>query len=254
MHSTTETETEMRHLIWAHRGASGYAPENTLPAFRLAADLGADGVELDVQYTKDRKLVVVHDEMLGRTAEGSGWICEHDFADLRKRSFSLTFPDYGRTEIPLLEEVLDLLRETGLTVNIELKTSIFDYPGIEEDTVRMVRQMGYQDRVLYSSFNHYSMLRLKAADPSAKTAFLYMDTPIDVVSYAVKHGADAIHPALYNVRIPGVMEECRRAGIAVNVWTANTDAEFAACDAWGTDAVITNYPDRARAYFEKDLL
>lgn len=244
----------MKHLIWAHRGASGYLPENTLPAFQKAADLGADGVELDIQYTKDRKIVVVHDEFLGRTAAGKGKICDYTFKELRRMNFSLTHPEYGRAEIPAMEEVFDLLAPTPLTINIELKTGIFDYDGIEREITEMVHAKGFENRVIYSSFNHYSIMRLKKEDPSARTAFLYMDTPIGIVGYAEKYGVDAIHPALYNVRIPDVMEQCRKAGIDVNVWTVNTDEEFEICDRWKTDAVITNYPDRARNYFEKRSL
>lgn len=242
----------MKHLIWAHRGASGVLPENTLPAFAKAAEMKADGVELDIQYTKDGKIVVVHDEGLGRTAAGEGWIKDYTFQELREMNFNLTHPEYGYVQIPLMEEVFDLLKETSLSINIELKTSIFDYEGIEKEIVDMVKMKGFEDRVIYSSFNHYSVMRLKEINPKAKTAFLYMDTPIDIVSYAKKYHVDAIHPALYNVRIPGVMKDCKKAGIAVNVWTANNDMEFGICDLAQVDAVITNYPDRARAFFERD--
>ena len=240
----------MKHVIYGHRGASGDKPENTLLAFEEAVYQKADGVELDIQYTKDRQIVVVHDENLGRTVQGEGWIKDYTLSELKAMNFNLTHPECGRAEIPTMEEVFDLLQDTPLSINIELKTSIFDYEGIEEDIVKMTHDKGFENRVIYSSFNHYSIMRLKEIDPTAKTAFLYMDTPIDFVAYASKYHIDAIHPALYNVRIPGVVKEAHEKGMDVNVWTVNSEMEMELCDAFGIDGVITNYPAKARAYFE----
>jgi len=107
--------------VWAHRGASGYAPENTLPAFALAVEQGADGVELDIQLTKDGQIVVIHDETIDRVSNGSGWVKDYTLSQLKKFNFNKTFPEYGFVTIPTLEEVYDLLKDTGLTVNVELK-------------------------------------------------------------------------------------------------------------------------------------
>lgn len=240
----------MKHMIYGHRGASGDRPENTLSAFEEAVYQKADGVELDIQYTKDKQIVVVHDENLGRTVQGDGWIKDYTLSELKAMNFNLTHPECGRAEIPTMEEVFDLLQKTDLCINIELKTSIFDYEGIEEDIVRMTHAKGFENHVIYSSFNHYSIMRLKKIDPHARTAFLYMDTPMDFVNYAAGYKVDAIHPALYNVRIPGVVQQAHEHGMEVNVWTVNNEMEMAVCDAYGVDGVITNYPSKARAFFE----
>lgn len=241
----------MKHQIWAHRGASGYMPENTLLSFDLAAKQHADGVELDIQYTKDRKIVVIHDENIDRTSNGTGWVKDYTFAQLRTFNFNKTHPEAGHADIPLMQEVFDLLKPTNLMINIELKTGIFDYEGIEEEIIEMVKANGFQDRVIYSSFNHYSALKVRQLDPNAKVAFLYEDGPIDMPEYAHKYGMNAIHPAVYNLRYQDVVEKAHQLGMAVNVWTVNDETLWAYCDKMKADAVITNYPDKARIFFEE---
>ncbi|MFI3177565.1 MAG: glycerophosphodiester phosphodiesterase family protein [Eubacteriales bacterium] len=133
-----------RTNIWAHRGASGYAPENTLEAFELAIAQGADGIELDVQLTKDGIVVVAHDETIDRVSNGSGRIVDHTFAQLRSYVFHKTKPDYKPNHgfhIPTLEEVYELVQDTELIINVELKTGIVRYEGIEEKVVAITKQM-----------------------------------------------------------------------------------------------------------------
>ena len=233
-------------LIWAHRGASGHAPENTLPAFQLAADMGADGVELDVQLTKDGVLVVCHDEKVDRTANAKGWIKDYTFEELRKMDFSYGNLAYEGVQIPTMEEVLDLLEPTGLTINIEMKTGIVMYPQLEEKIVELTNKKGWNDRVIYSSFNHYSVKKIKELNPEAKTGLLYADGPIDMPGYCKTVGADALHPALYNLQFPGFVQECHDKGIDINVWTVNEEAYMKMAEQWGVHAIITNYPDKAR--------
>ena len=239
-------------LIWGHRGASGHAPENTLPAFRMAADMGADGVELDVQETKDGVLVVCHDETVDRTSNGAGWVKDFTFEEIRKLDFSGGNAAYEGVKIPSMEEVLDLLAPTGLTINIELKTGIVFYDRIEEKILQLVRNKNWEDRVIYSSFNHYSVRRIKELDPAAKAGLLYADGPIDMPGYGKRIGADALHPALYNLQYPDLMSDCRRYGLAVNVWTVNTAQDLQLCRDLGVNAVITNYPEKARILYEGD--
>ena len=116
--------------IFAHRGASAYAPENTLAAFDLTQRLGADGIELDVQLTKDGEVVVIHDETIDRTGTGKGNVRDHTLAELKKLSFHNRMEQYRGEQIPTLREVLDLVKNGDMEVNIELKTGIFWYPGI----------------------------------------------------------------------------------------------------------------------------
>ena len=104
--------------VWAHRGASGYAPENTLDAFRKAVEMGADGIELDVQMTKDGELVVIHDETIDRVSNGKGWVKDYTYEELKKFNFNKTHLEYTKEEIPTLEQVYRLIKLTNLTINV----------------------------------------------------------------------------------------------------------------------------------------
>lgn len=236
-------------VIWAHRGASGYAPENTLMSFQKAIDMKADGIELDIQMTKDGQIVVIHDEMIDRTSNGKGWVKDYTFEELRKLDFNQQFPELGLTQIPTMREVFELIKPTNLVIDIEIKTGIVFYP-IEEAILALTKEYGMEERVIYSSFNHLTMKKLHELDPSTKVGFLYADGTIDMPEYGKKHGANALHPALYNVQYDHFMEKCREYGLAVNVWTVNTEEFVQLCLQFGVDAVITNYPDMARRVIE----
>ena len=170
--------------VWAHRGASGYAPENTLDAFRKAVEMGADGIELDVQMTKDGELVVIHDETIDRVSNGKGWVKNYTYEELKKFNFNKTHLEYTKEEIPTLEQVYLLIKPTNLTINVEIKTGIVFYPGIEERVLELTERLGMKERVIYSSFNHYTIRKIKELDPQAKTGMLYEDGIIDAVDYA----------------------------------------------------------------------
>lgn len=241
----------MHTQIWAHRGASGYMPENTLPSFQKAIEMGADGVELDIQLTKDGELVVCHDETVDRTSNQKGWLKDYTLSELKEMDFSYQNPELGRVQIPTMKEVFELLKPTKLIINIELKTGIFDYKGIEEKIIQLTKEEGFEDRVIYSSFNHYSILRIQQLNPHAKTAFLYCDGTIDMPEYGQKYHVDALHPAAYNLRFPFFSQKCREYGLAVNVWTVNTEDIANACLQCGVNAIITNYPDVMKNVVEK---
>ncbi|MBR3358294.1 MAG: alpha/beta fold hydrolase [Solobacterium sp.] len=230
--------------IWGHRGASGTYPENTLPAFQAAADMGAQGIELDIQLTKDNEIVVCHDETVDRTSSGTGYIKDMTLEELRELDFSVLHPEHGPAQIPTMREVFELIRPTGLLINIELKTGVFDYPGIEEKITALTAEFDMNERVIYSSFNHYSMLRIKELCPKAHTAFLYADGPVNMPAYAAEHLMDAIHPWVCNLRYPRLKQECDDLGLKINSWTVNTEEEARICLDMGIDAMITNYPDR----------
>ena len=115
----------MNTKIWAHRGASGYAPENTLESFELAIEQKADGIELDVQMTKDGELVVIHDETIDRTGNGTGRVQDHTLKELKALNFNKTHPEYASAKIPTLREVYELVKPSGITVNVEMKTGVY---------------------------------------------------------------------------------------------------------------------------------
>lgn len=231
--------------VWAHRGASGYAPENTMEAFRLAAVLGADGIELDVQLTNDGKLVVCHDETIDRTSDGHGFVKDYSLEELKKFNFNSHNASYAFCCIPTLEEVFELIEPMDMTINIELKTGVFEYKGIEEKVVELVDRYHMSQRVIYSSFNHYSILRVKKLRPEAKCGFLHADKIIDVASYTKLHGIEALHPAFYFLLDPNYYIQAKENGLLINAWTINEVPYMKAAFQLGINAVITNYPDVA---------
>lgn len=241
----SEKKRNRRTQIWAHRGASSYAPENTLPAFALAMELGSDGVELDVQLTKDGIPVVIHDETIDRVSDGKGYVRDYTLKELKQFNFNMKFPLYGRTELPTLEEVFIMLQDTELTVNIELKNHRIFYAGLVEKVLDIVLKYKMEGRVIYSSFNHMSLLHLKQLNPDSKTAFLCRDGFIDIAGYTRKNDAYAIHPELINLQYPQFLNNCRRNEIKVHVWTVDAIEDITRMVAEGVDAIITNYPDKA---------
>lgn len=230
--------------IWAHRGASGYAPENTLEAFELAVEMGADGVEMDVQMTRDGYLVVVHDERIDRVSDGTGFVRDYTLEELKRFKFNKIHPEYENAKIPTLREVYELLKETPLFINVELKNGIYFYDGLEERVLDLTRRMGMSERVIYSSFNHYSVKKIKELNPESKTGILYSDGIWNPVAYANSIGADALHPAFYNLQYSGFMEEARKNCKKVHVWTVNDEKRAVECLDMGVNAIISNYPDR----------
>lgn len=228
----------MAPLVLAHRGASAAAPENTLVAFGLARELGADGVELDVRRSRDGALVLAHDAELS----GAGVICEHDLVALRDAEPALA----------VLAEALDEC--AGLLVNIEIKNWPED-PDFDPDerivtaVVELLADRGGHDRVLVSSFHLPTVDRLRAIAPGVPTAWLTFDTPVaDAVSTVAGHGHDAWHP-WYGLILEDAAEAVAAAharGLQVNTWTVDHEAHLAALAAAGCDALVTNVPDVAR--------
>ena len=152
----------------------------------------------------------------------------------------------GYYRIPLLEEVLELVRANDVILNIELKSdSLFSYEGMEDLVVDMVRDMGVKDKIVYSSFNHYSLRRLKFLDPFAKTAILYEACLYEPWAYAKQLGTWALHPEKNSLYEPYILDYAHKDKLLVNTWTVNDEEEMRILVNKGVDGLITNYPDVA---------
>ena len=231
--------------IYAHRGASGYAPENTLEAFKLAIKQGAEGIELDVQLTKDGEVVVIHDETIDRVSNKTGFVKDYTLTELKEFSFDNNIEGYKNTKIPTLKEVLELLKPTNLMLNIELKTSIIWYENIEEKVLKLVYDADMKDRVIYSSFNHYSIKKIKNLDEKANTALLFGDVILYTVNYIKNANIPAIHPPVYQLKMDNFLDEYINSGLDIRVWTVNNPDDMQSLINKNIDAIITNYPDIA---------
>ena len=224
-----------------------------MPAFDLARSMRADGVELDIQLSKDGEIMVCHDEKLDRTSSGTGWLKDYTLSELKSMDFSNGMEEYKGVTIPTMGEVFDLLKDTGMTVNIELKTGLFHYPGIERKIVEMVREKGFEGKVIYTSFNHLSLEKIRLLDKDAKLGFLYMNGTNLRALLADKLKANAINVPFHSLLHPGLLDECRENGLEVNVWTVDDPAQLKICEKCGVYAVITNVPDKAARLFEKGV-
>jgi len=238
-------------LIFAHRGAAGTHPENTMAAFLEAERAGADGIELDVQLTKDGEIIVIHDETVDRTTDGSGWVRDMVYRDLRKLNAAAKWNGrYGHCPIPHLEEVLAWLEPTRLFVNIELKNNLIAYETLEQKTIALVRRYGLEKRTILSSFNHNSMRFCRTAAPEIETALLYMEPLYDPWTYVRVMKADGVHPYHRTVTAAFVADaHCR--GLAVRPFTINKPEAMKAMFAYGVDAIFTDDPRRAKECKQK---
>ncbi len=239
--------------IWGHRGACHFAPENTLTSFQMAADMGADGVELDIQLTRDGEIVVIHDETVDRTSDGHGSVKDFTLSEIKKLNFNKrgSMPPLFM-EIPTLAEVFALLKPTGLAINVELKTGIVFYEGIEEKALRLAGRYGMLDRIVWSAFNHYSVQKVKQVEPKADVALLCGGGIIITGEQCEKTGAAALHPHIRQLHCPGLVEECRSRGIKIRAWTVDEPGEFGLVMNLAIDGVFTNRLDSAGIFLKKE--
>ncbi|MCK5129350.1 MAG: glycerophosphodiester phosphodiesterase [Clostridiales bacterium] len=235
--------------IFAHRGFSSKFPDNTMPAFVAAVDLGVDGIEIDVQFTADKKIVISHDEILMDTTGVDGYIFSSTYEELTKLNFANATPDFPKTKIPLLSELLDLLTNTDVLLNIELKNSVVAYDGLEEAVIDMVKRYNMLDRIILSSFNHISMVKAKGICPEIQTALLYTGVLHGVVAYTKNCNADAIHPLFWTVK-DDLLIDCLKNDIIVRPWTVDPPEYIKKMLTAGVDSIITNYPDVALELLE----
>ena len=228
---------------FGHRGCSGNYPENTMLAFQKAIEAGADGIELDVQFSKDGRLVIIHDETLDRTTTGKGLVKNHTLEELKSLDASYKFAgQYGVNQIPTLCEVLDYMSDKDAVTNIELKTGIFEYEGIEEAVLNCVRKHNVSDKVIISSFNHYSILRMRELAPDLKCGLLTDCWLINAGKYVHDLNIPCYHPAFRNLT-PEITKEIKQYGLEINTWTVNTLEDFKNLESLGIDIAIGNYPD-----------
>ena len=234
----------MKTNVLAHRGFSGRFPENSLRSFREAIAVGADGVELDVQRTRDGELVVIHDERLDYSTTLQGWIQDLTWAEIRTaklrcRSAGTVYED----AVPHLEEVLALLADHNMLVNIELKNGLLPYAGIEEQVIELVDRLNLRAKTIISSFNHASILRLKQIDSSITAGIIFAGCLFDQWNYARSVRADALHPDRGFVD-GAFVRAAHDNGFQVNTYTVNDELEMRRLIDAGVNGIITNFPDK----------
>jgi glycerophosphoryl diester phosphodiesterase len=229
-------------LILAHRGYSSDYPENTMLAFVEAETAGADGLELDVQMTKDGELVVIHDEKVNRTTDGKGFVKDFTAEELRKLNAGHLDKSLAKKEkIPFLEEVFEWLVGNSMVCNVEFKNGLFPYKGMEEKVIALVRQYKLVDRIIISSFNHYSVVYSTSLAPEIETAPLLAEGLYMPWIYAKSIRSSGFHPH-YRAAPDEIIKQAIEAGIAVRPYTVNKESEMERLIKVGCSAIITDDP------------
>ena len=228
---------------YAHRGFCSQYPENTILAFQKALEEGVDGIENDVQLSKDGHIVIMHDESVDRTTNGKGWVKDLTLAELKELDASEKFgSQFGVQRVPTLREYLELVKDQPVITNIEMKTGVFEYLEMEQMLVDMLREYKLEDRVLITSFNHFTIMRMKERAPEIRYGFLAYDWRLDAGEYTQKNGIPCYHPDYHNLT-PEVVEDLRSHGIEINPYTVDDPKDIRDMIAKGVHSVITNCPD-----------
>jgi len=229
----------------AHRGASALAPENTIAAFERAVELGADVIELDLHTSQDGELVVIHDDTLDRTTDGSGPVHQRSLAELMRLDAGRWFGEgFAGQRIPRLDEVLD--RFAGkVPLALEIKAGSTFFPGIEEKVVSALRERAAIDQAAVASFDHFALRRLKEIEPTIRTAALLVGRPVSLSALAGPAKADGLALEASFVTKTEV-EACRASGLQLAVWVVNDPAQMRHFIRLGVDGIITDYPDLLR--------
>lgn len=241
-----------RPVIFAHRGASAHAPENTLAAFQLALEHGADGVELDAKLTADGAVVVIHDQTVQRTTGGQGVVRAMTLAQLKALDAGSFFDSaFAGEPIPTLAEVFEALGQRAI-INVEITnyTSVGD--ALPDKIADLVLQFGLQERILFSSFHPFNLMRVKRRLPEVPVALL---TQAGAPGRLLRGGLGRLfsprylHPYITDVDAASLARD-HRWGRRVNVWTVNDPAEMARLLKLGIDGIITDDPRTARRVME----
>ncbi len=241
--------------VTAHRGASGYAPENTLSAVRKALEIGVDRIEVDVQQTSDGVVICLHDKTLDRTTDSKGKVKRKTWAELQQvKAFGKFQTEFPNEPVPSLEQVFELMDGTTEFV-IEIKAGRSTYPGIEDNVVALIRKYKAEKWALVHSFNDRVLEYISDHHPEIRLQKLFVSKPNWLplmLDFSLHYGAlrDYQYVEAFGVSLSGttkhVVEKAHRMGKMVHVWTVNEEQDMSAMIALGVDGLISNYPDKVK--------
>ena len=241
-------------VIMAHRGANTYAPQNTLPAFQKAFELGFSSFETDIHRTKDNIIVVCHDYKINNVSDGIGKIADYSLDLLRSYDFGSYFSDsFKNLRISTLDDLLELVKKETASgiMNIEIKSPKNGENGIVEQLIESVKNHGLFDRLLISSFDVKLLLHAKKISADCRTGLLYPGTKSAVNTMyppfriAKEIGAYSLHP-FHKTLNKEIVNLAHSFGFKICAWTVNKKTDMQKCLKLGVDALITDQPELAR--------
>lgn len=234
----------------AHRGFKGAYPENTMLAYEKAIETGADGIEFDVHLTKDSELVIIHDETLDRTTDGGGLVKDKTLHELKKLNASKGYLSCEVQTIPTLREYFDFAKNKDIITNIELKTSIIRYEGIEKKVYDLINEYGIKDKIIISSFNHNSLIKMKEIDREIKCGVLESSRLYKPWKYVKNMGMEYFHPLNFTIN-EEIAEKFLENNIGLNIWFGKADYDFSKYLDLNPTGLITDFPDRVNDLLTK---
>lgn len=215
--------------IISHRGYSAKYPENTMIAFQRAVEVGTHGIELDVQLSKDGEVVICHDETIDRTSNGRGYIKDMTVKELKRYDFGSKFnrihAKYEFQEIPTLREYFEYIKDFDVFTNVELKTNMFKYEGIQEKVWDLIKEFDMEERVIISSFNHHSILEMKKIAPYIKCGLLTMCGLLHPGTYTKQYSVECYHPVFVSLTEEDILN-CQSENIEINTYTVNEEKQM----------------------------
>lgn len=232
-------------INYAHRGASAYAPENTMEAFRLGVQMGANGIETDVRCTKDGILVLFHDESLDRVTNASGKLSSYTFEELRQ--FDVCFEEQ-KAKIPTLEAFLQAFSETDLQFAVELKQDF-----TEAAIIDLLRRYGVAERTTLTSFKMNCLMRARLCAPELKAGYLTNDVNDMTVRVAKVMGLSELCPQARLIT-PELVNTLHSEGFTVRPWGVGTPEQMRIAYDAGVDGMTVNFPDLLTEYHKRKSL
>ena len=229
-------------LAIAHRGASGYAPENTFAAFRKALAMGAGFIETDLQLSRDARFVAIHDATVNRTTNGQGAVHDLTLADLRKLDAGSWFgSEFAGERIPTIEEILEFAKKHDVVFYLELKPS--GSWGGEHALISALRESGEIARTVVISFDSVILAGVRKIEPTLMTGLLFDGQIADPLERAIEIGARQV-AARGDLVTPRLLKEARQRDLQVVCWTVNHPGHMRLLVEAGVDGIISDYPDR----------
>lgn len=236
--------------IIAHRGASKLAPENTMAAFEKCYQQGIQGIETDIQLTKDNIPVLLHDETLKRTTNAQGYLNDYTYQELQGIDAGSWFSEeFAGERIVSLETFLKWARQKPLYLNLELKNNKLDYEHLEDIVYELLTYYQLLNRTTLSSFNSASITRMKSFSRQVEVAYLASKRKRNLVAFAKDIGADAIH-VKYRLLSNHIVKQCQKENMNIRVYTVNRPAHMCKCFTYGCDSIITDFPVRGIEQYE----